>query len=156
MKKSEKIISEFFKPYFKKHPQMYSIWFSIYNVDNDVYLSEEDCGINGFHCDELCDEKMYDSSCKIQDVISSLMESKVDVANVIEDLQKLVLKLQKEAKESNPLRKVMDDVWNDRNSEKLNKKVVKHLAIEIPWRYVECCHCDVNRDGSVKIHEFKR
>ena len=84
------------------------------------------------------------------------MESKVDVANVIEDLQKLVLKLQKEAKESDPLRKVMNDVWNDRNSEKLTKKVEKHLAIEIPWRYVECCHCDVNRDGSVKIEEFER
>ena len=155
MKKSEKIISEFFKPYFEKYPQMDSIWFGIYDFNDNVYLDEEDCGINGLHYDDLRDEKMIDSSDKIQDAIFSLMESKVDVANVIEDLQKLVLKLQKDADDSNPLNKALDDIWSTQNKEKLTKKVAKHLAKEIPWKYVKWCQCDVNRDGSVKIEEYQ-
>ena len=156
MTKSEKIISEFFKPYFEKHPQMNSIWFLIYDLENGIYLADEDCGINELRWDELSDEKMYDSSYKIQDAIENLEESKCDVANVIEDLQKLILKLQKDADDSNPLNKIMDDVWIDENREKLTKKVVKHLAKEIPWKYVDWCQCNVNRDGSVKIEEFER
>ena len=74
---------------------------------------------------------------------------------MIEDLQKLILKLQKDADDSNPLNKIMDDVWSDENREKLTKKVVKHLAKEIPWKYVDWCQCNVNRDGSVKIEEFE-
>ena len=156
MTKSEKIISEFFKPYFEKHPQMNSIWFLIYDLENGIYLADEDSGINELRRDELSDEKMYDSSYKIQDAIKYLKESKCDVANVIEDLQKLILKLQKDADDSNPLNKIMDDVWIDENREKLTKKVVKHLAKEIPWKYVDWCQCNVNRDGSVKIEEFER
>ena len=156
MTKSEKIISEFFKPYFEKHPQMNSIWFLIYDLENGIYLADEDCGINELRWDELSDQKMYDSSYKIQDAIENLEESKCDVANVIEELQKLILKLQKDADDSNPLNKIMDDVWNDENREKLTKKVVKHLAKEIPWKYVDWCQCNVNRDGSVKIEEFER
>ena len=156
MTKSEKIISEFFKPYFEKHPQMNSIWFLIYDLENGIYLADEDCGINELRWDELSDEKMYDSSYKIQDAIENLEESKCDVANVIEELQKLILKLQKDADDSNPLNKIMDDVWIDENREKLTKKVVKHLAKEIPWKYVDWCQCNVNRDGSVKIEEFER
>ena len=156
MTKSEKIISEFFKPYFEKHPQMNSIWFLIYDLENGIYLADEDSGINELRWDELSDEKMYDSSYKIQDAIKYLKESKCDVANVIEDLQKLILKLQKDADDSNPLNKIMDDVWSDENREKLTKKVVKHLAKEIPWKYVDWCQCNVNRDGSVKIEEFER
>ena len=155
MTKSEKIISEFFKPYFEKHPQMNSIWFLIYDLENGIYLADEDSGINELRRDELSDEKMYDSSYKIQDAIENLEESKCDVANVIEDLQKLILKLQKDADDSNPLNKIMDDVWSDENREKLTKKVVKHLAKEIPWKYVDWCQCNVNRDGSVKIEEFE-
>ena len=155
MKKSEKIISEFFKPYFEKYPQMNSIWFLIHDLENGIYLADEDSGINELRRDELSDEKMYDSSYKIQDAIENLEESKCDVANVIEDLQKLILKLQKDADDSNPLNKIMDDVWNDENREKLTKKVVKHLAKEIPWKYVDWCQCNVNRDGSVKIEEFE-
>lgn len=156
MKKSEKIISEFFKPYFEKYPQMDSIWFGIYDFNDNVYLYEEDYGINGLHYDDLRDKKMIDSSDKIQDAIFSLMQSKCDVANVIEDLQKLVLKLRKDAEDSNPLRKVLDDVWNDDIIEKLTKKVSKHLAKEIPWKYVKWCQCNVSRDGSVKIDEYQR
>jgi uncharacterized membrane-anchored protein YjiN (DUF445 family) len=156
MKKSEKIISEFFKPYFEKYPQMDSIWFLIYDLEDGIYLADEDYGINELRWDELSDEKMYDSSYKIQDAIENLKESKCDVANVIEDLQKLILKLQKDADDSNPLNKIMDDVWSDENREKLTKKVAKHLAKEIPWKYVKWCQCDVNRDGSVKIEEFER
>ena len=156
MTKSEKIISEFFKPYFEKHPQMNSIWFLIYDLENGIYLADEDCGINELRWDELSDQKMYDSSYKIQDAIENLEESKCDVANVIEELQKLILKLQKDADDSNPLNKIMDDVWSDENREKLTKKVVKHLAKEIPWKYVDWCQCNVNRDGSVKIEEFER
>ena len=155
MKKSEKIISEFFKPYFEKYPQMNSIWFLIHDLENGIYLADEDSGINELRRDELSDEKMYDSSYKIQDAIENLEESKCDVANVIEDLQKLILKLQKDADDSNPLNKIMDDVWSDENREKLTKKVVKHLAKEIPWKYVDWCQCNVNRDGSVKIEEFE-
>ena len=155
MKKSEKIISEFFKPYFEKYPQMNSIWFLIHDLENGIYLADEDSGINELRRDELSDEKMYDSSYKIQDAIENLEESKCDVANVIEDLQKLILKLQKDADDSNPLNKIMDDVWSDENREKLAKKVVKHLAKEIPWKYVDWCQCNVNRDGSVKIEEFE-
>ena len=156
MKKSEKIISEFFKPYFEKYPQMNSIWFLIHDLENGIYLADEDSGINELIRDELSDEKMYDSSYKIQDAIENLEESKCDVANVIEELQKLILKLQKDADDSNPLNKIMDDVWSDENREKLTKKVVKHLAKEIPWKYVDWCQCNVNRDGSVKIEEFER
>ena len=156
MTKSEKIISEFFKPYFEKYPQMNSIWFLIYDLENGIYLADEDCGINELRWDELSDQKMYDSSYKIQDAIKYLKESKCDVVNVIEELQKLILKLQKDADDSNPLNKIMDDVWNDENREKLTKKVVKHLAKEIPWKYVDWCQCNVNRDGSVKIEEFER
>ena len=156
MTKSEKIISEFFEPYFEKHPQMNSIWFLIYDLENGIYLADEDCGINELRWDELSDQKMYDSSYKIQDAIENLEESKCDVANVIEELQKLILKLQKDADDSNPLNKIMDDVWSDENREKLTKKVVKHLAKEIPWKYVDWCQCNVNRDGSVKIEEFER
>ena len=156
MTKSEKIISEFFKPYFEKHPQMNSIWFLIYDLENGIHLADEDSGINELRRDELSDEKMYDSSYKIQDAIENLEESKCDVANVIEELQKLILKLQKDADDSNPLNKIMDDVWIDENREKLTKKVVKHLAKEIPWKYVDWCQCNVNRDGSVKIEEFER
>ena len=156
MTKSEKIISEFFKPYFEKYPQMDSIFFLIYDLENGIYLANEDCGINELRWDELSDQKMYDSSYKIQDAIKYLKESKCDVANVIEDLQKLILKLQKDADDSNPLNKIMDDVWSDENREKLTKKVVKHLAKEIPWKYVDWCQCNVNRDGSVKIEEFER
>ncbi len=156
MKKSEKIISEFFKSYFEKYPQMDSIWFLIYDLEDGIYLTDEDYGINELRWDELSDQKMYDSSYKIQDAIKYLKESKCDVANVIEDLQKLILKLQKDADDSNPLNKIMDDVWNDENREKLTKKVVKHLAKEIPWKYVDWCQCNVNRDGSVKIEEFER
>ena len=156
MKKSEKIISEFFKPYFEKYPQMNSIWFLIHDLENGIYLADEDSGINELRRDELSDEKMYDSSYKIQDAIENLEESKCDVANVIEDLQKLILKLQKDADDSNPLNKIMDDVWSDENREKLTKKVVKHLAKEIPWKYVDWCQCNVNRDGSVKIEELER
>ena len=155
MTKSEKIISEFFEPYFEKHPQMNSIWFLIHDLENGIYLADEDSGINELRRDELSDEKMYDSSYKIQDAIENLEESKCDVANVIEDLQKLILKLQKDADDSNPLNKIMDDVWSDENREKLTKKVVKHLAKEIPWKYVDWCQCNVNRDGSVKIEEFE-
>ena len=156
MKKSEKIISEFFKPYFEKYPQMNSIWFLIHDLENGIYLADEDSGINELRRDELSDEKMYDSSYKIQDAIKYLKESKCDVVNVIEELQKLILKLQKDADDSNPLNKIMDDVWSDENREKLTKKVVKHLAKEIPWKYVDWCQCNVNRDGSVKIEEFER
>ena len=156
MKKSEKIISEFFKPYFEKYPQMNSIWFLIHDLENGIYLADEDCGINELRWDELSDQKMYDSSYKIQDAIKYLKESKCDVANVIEELQKLILKLQKDADDSNPLNKIMDDVWSDENREKLTKKVVKHLAKEIPWKYVDWCQCNVNRDGSVKIEELER
>ena len=156
MTKSEKIISEFFKPYFEKYPQMDSIFFLIYDLENGIYLANEDCGINELRWDELSDQKMYDSSYKIQDAIENLEESKCDVANVIEDLQKLILKLQKDADDSNPLNKIMDDVWSDENREKLTKKVVKHLAKEIPWKYVDWCQCNVNRDGSVKIEELER
>ena len=156
MTKSEKIISEFFKPYFEKYPQMNSIWFLIHDLENGIYLADEDSGINELRRDELSDEKMYDSSYKIQDAIENLEESKCDVANVIEELQKLILKLQKDADDSNPLNKIMDDVWSDENREKLTKKVVKHLAKEIPWKYVDWCQCNVNRDGSVKIEEFER
>ena len=156
MKKSEKIISEFFKPYFEKYPQMNSIWFLIHDLENGIYLADEDSGINELRRDELSDEKMYDSSYKIQDAIENLEESKCDVANVIEELQKLILKLQKDADDSNPLNKIMDDVWSDENREKLTKKVVKHLAKEIPWKYVDWCQCNVNRDGSVKIEELER
>ena len=156
MTKSEKIISEFFKPYFEKYPQMDSIFFLIYDLENGIYLANEDCGINELRWDELSDQKMYDSSYKIQDAIKYLKESKCDVVNVIEELQKLILKLQKDADDSNPLNKIMDDVWSDENREKLTKKVVKHLAKEIPWKYVDWCQCNVNRDGSVKIEEFER
>ena len=156
MTKSEKIISEFFKPYFEKYPQMDSIFFLIYDLENGIYLANEDCGINELRWDELSDQKMCDSSDKIQDAIENLKESKCDVANVIEDLQKLILKLRKDANDSNPLNKIMDDVWSDENREKLTKKVVKHLAKEIPWKYVDWCQCNVNRDGSVKIEEFER
>ena len=156
MKKSEKIISEFFKPYFEKYPQMNSIWFLIHDLENGIHLADEDSGINELRRDELSDEKMYDSSYKIQDAIENLEESKCDVANVIEELQKLILKLQKDADDSNPLNKIMDDVWSDENREKLTKKVVKHLAKEIPWKYVDWCQCNVNRDGSVKIEELER
>ena len=156
MTKSEKIISEFFKPYFEKYPQMNSIWFLIHDLENGIYLADEDSGINELRRDELSDEKMYDSSYKIQDAIKYLKESKCDVVNVIEELQKLILKLQKDADDSNPLNKIMDDVWSDENREKLTKKVVKHLAKEIPWKYVDWCQCNVNRDGSVKIEEFER
>ena len=156
MKKSEKIISEFFKPYFEKYPQMNSIWFLIHDLENGIYLADEDSGINELRRDELSDKKMYDSSYKIQDAIKYLKESKCDVVNVIEELQKLILKLQKDADDSNPLNKIMDDVWSDENREKLTKKVVKHLAKEIPWKYVDWCQCNVNRDGSVKIEEFER
>ena len=156
MKKSEKIISEFFKPYFEKYPQMNSIWFLIHDLENGIYLADEDCGINELRWDELSDQKMYDSSYKIQDAIKYLKESKCDVVNVIEELQKLILKLQKDADDSNPLNKIMDDVWSDENREKLTKKVVKHLAKEIPWKYVDWCQCNVNRDGSVKIEELER
>ncbi len=135
---------------------MNSIWFLIHDLENGIYLANEDCGINELRWDELSDQKMYDSSYKIQDAIKYLKESKCDVANVIEDLQKLILKLQKDADDSNPLNKIMDDVWNDENREKLTKKVVKHLAKEIPWKYVDWCQCNVNRDGSVKIEEFER
>jgi uncharacterized membrane-anchored protein YjiN (DUF445 family) len=135
---------------------MNSIWFLIYDLENGIYLADEDSGINELRRDELSDEKMYDSSYKIQDAIENLEESKCDVANVIEDLQKLILKLQKDADDSNPLNKIMDDVWSDENREKLTKKVVKHLAKEIPWKYVDWCQCNVNRDGSVKIEEFER
>ena len=155
MTKSEKIISEFFEPYFEKHPQMNSIWFLIHDLENRIYLANEDCGINELRWDELSDQKMYDSSDKIQDAIENLEESKCDVANVIEDLQKLILKLQKDADDSNPLNKIMDDVWSDENREKLTKKVVKHLAKEIPWKYVDWCQCNVNRDGSVQIEELE-
>lgn len=156
MTKSEKIISEFFKPYFEKHPQMDSIFFLIYELEDGIYLADEDCGINELRWDELSDQKMYDSSYKIQDAIKNLEKSKCDVANVIEDLQKLILKLQKDADDSNPLNKIMDDVWSDENREKLTKKVAKHLAKEIPWKYVDWCQCNANRDGSVKIEEFER
>ena len=135
---------------------MNSIWFLIYDLENGIYLADEDCGINELRWDELSDQKMYDSSYKIQDAIKYLKESKCDVVNVIEELQKLILKLQKDADDSNPLNKIMDDVWNDENREKLTKKVVKHLAKEIPWKYVDWCQCNVNRDGSVKIEEFER
>lgn len=154
MTKSKKIISEFFKPYFKKYPQMEDIWFLIYYFDDSIHLADEDCGINGVRWDELSDEKMCASSCKIQNAIESLKESKVDVANIIEDLDKLVLKLQKEADDSNPLNEVINNVWNEDSREKLTKKVAKHLAKEIPWRYVRYCRCDVNEDGSVEIEEF--
>ena len=135
---------------------MDSIFFLIYDLENGIYLANEDCGINELRWDELSDQKMYDSSYKIQDAIKYLKESKCDVVNVIEELQKLILKLQKDADDSNPLNKIMDDVWSDENREKLTKKVVKHLAKEIPWKYVDWCQCNVNRDGSVKIEEFER
>ena len=155
MKKSEKIISEFFKPYFEKYPQMDSIFFLIYDLEDGIYLADEDGGINELRWDELSDQKMYAASFKIKDAIKNLKESKVDVANVIEDLQKLILKLQKDADDSNPLNKALDDIWSTQNKEKLTKKVAKHLAKEIPWKYVDWCQCDVNRDGSVKIEEYQ-
>jgi hypothetical protein len=84
-----------------------------------------------------------------------LKESKVDVVNVIADLEKLVIKLQKDADDSNPLNKVLDDVLNEKNKNELTKKVKKHLKKEIPWKYVNWCHCQVNRNGSVEIEEYQ-
>jgi uncharacterized membrane-anchored protein YjiN (DUF445 family) len=156
MTKSEKIISEFFKPYFEKHSELNSIWFLIYDLEDGIYLADEDCGINGLRWDELSDEKMNDSSYKIQDAIEILKESKVDVSTIIEDLNKLVIKLQKDADDSNPLNKIMEDVWNNDVREKLSKKVIKHLSKEIPWKYVDWCQCNVNRDGGVEIEEHQR
>lgn len=152
--KSQKIISAFFKPYFDKHPKLESIWFLIYDLDDGIYLADEDNGINGFRWDELSDEKLYESSYKIQDAIKLLKESEVDVKNVISDLQKLVVKLQKDADDSNPLNKIMEDVWNEKTRKELTKKVKKHLEKEIPWKYVNWCQCNVNRDGSVEIEEY--
>lgn len=146
--KSEKIISEFFKPYFKKHPQLDSIWFLIYDLDDGIY----DCGVNGLRRDELSDQKMYDSSYKIQDAIELLEDSTVDVTHVIAELKTIVSKLQSDADDCNPLNKIMDDVWNDDVRNKLSKKVVNHLSKEIPWKYVDWCHCNVNRDGSVDMN----
>jgi len=154
-KNSEKIISDFFKPYFKKHPKLESIWFLIYDLDDGIYLADEDIGINDLRWDELSDEKLYESSYKIQDAIRYLKESKVDVVNVIADLEKLVIKLQKDADDSNPLNKVLDDVLNEKNKNELTKKVKKHLKKEIPWKYVNWCHCQVNRNGSVEIEEYQ-
>jgi allophanate hydrolase subunit 1 len=104
----------------------------------------------------LSDEKLYESSYKIQDAIRYLKESKVDVVNVIADLEKLVIKLQKDADDSNPLNKVLDDVLNEKNRKALTKKVKKHLEKEIPWKYVDWCQCYVKRDGTVKIEEYQR
>ena len=87
MKKSEKIISEFFKPYFEKHPSMESLFFLIYNSNDVIYLAEEDCGINGSRWDELSDQKMYESSFAIQKAIEYLEESKVDALDIIEQLK---------------------------------------------------------------------
>lgn len=154
MTKSEKIISEFFKPHFKKYPELDSFWFLIHDINGDIYLADEDCGINGIRRDELSDEKMYDSSYKIQDAIRLLRESEQKLDDTITELEKLVVKLQKDADDSNPLNKLIDDIWNDEIRAVLTKKVTKHLEKQIPWKYVNYCHCLVNKDGSVEIEEF--
>jgi len=154
-KNSEKIISEFFKPYFEKYPLMESIWFSIYDLNNEIYLADEDCGINEFRRDELSDDKIDESSYKIRDAIQLLKESKVDVTNIITDLEKLGDKLQTDSRNSNPLNDIIDDVWCEKNKNELTKKVKKHLKKEIPWKYVNWCHCEVDRNGSVEIEEYQ-
>jgi len=151
MTKSEKIISEFFKPYFKKYPELNSIWFIIHNMDGDIHLEDEDCGINGFSMDELSNEKMYDASYKIQDAIRLLRDSRQKLDNTITELEKLVGKLQKDAGDSNPLNKLKDDVWNGEIRRVLTKKVDKHLKKEISWKHVNYCHCLVGKDGIAEI-----
>ena len=155
-KNSERIISEFFKPYFEKYTLMESIWFSIYDMGDEICLADDDCGINEFRGEELSDDKMDQSSYKIQCAIQQLIESKVDLTNIITDLEKVVDKLQKDSRNSNPLNNIFDDVWCEKNINKLTKKVEKHLKKEIPWKYIDWCICKVNRDGSVEIEEYQR
>ena len=154
MTKSEKIISKFFKPYFEKYPELKSIWFIIHNMDGDIYLADEDYGINGFGWDELSDKKIYDSSYKIQDAIRLLRDSGQKLDNTITELEKLVGKLQKDADDSNQLIKLMDCVWNDEIRKVLTKKAAKHLKKEISWKYVNECHCLVGNDGITEIDEY--
>jgi hypothetical protein len=158
MKQSEKIIAEFFKPYFDKYPELNSLFFLIYHDSdgNNVYFAEEDCGINDLRWDELSDDNLYESSYKIQEAIKLLEKTNVDVQTIIGDLQKLVTKLQLDADGSNPLNKTLEETWNDKTRKALNKKVAKYLRKEIPWKYVDWCQCTVNRDGSVEIEEFQR
>jgi hypothetical protein len=125
MKKSEKIILEFFKPYFIKYAEIDSIWFLIYNFNDKIILADEDYGINGFRWDELSNKILLDSSCKIKDAIDCLKQSKVNISNIVNKLEKVFAKTQKDAYDSNPLNKILDDVWNDKNRFSLNKKAFK-------------------------------
>ena len=155
--KSEKIIREFFKPYFEKYPEMEDIWFLIYDFDDGIYLAEEDSGINGKRWDELSDDKLYETSYQIQKAVDILKESKIPIPmpNIINELEKIWNKLQKDADDSNPLNKVLDDVWSDENRKALTKKVKKYLEKEIAWKYVDYCQCTVTRTGTVKIDEHQ-
>lgn len=153
--KSKTIISKFFKPYFDKHPELNSLWFLIHDFDDGLYLAEEDAGVNGRRWDELRDEKMDNASDKIHNAINLIKESGVEATIIINELEKIVNKLHEDSYNSNPLNKIMDDVWNDKNRSELTKKVTKHLEKEIPWRYVDWCECTVHRDGTVEIDEHE-
>ena len=155
MTKSEKIISEFFKPHFEKYPELESLWFLIYDFDDGIYLADEDCGINGHRHDDLSDDTLEESSYKIQNAIKILEESKVDVGNIIVELNGIVNKLQTDAWNSNPLNEILENVWGENTRAELTKKVAKSLSKEIPWKYVDWCQCDVTRT-SVSIEEFQR
>lgn len=155
MSKAEKIISEFFKSYFKKYPSFESLFFLIYNFDSGIYLADEDCRINGQRWDELSDDELYESSYKIEKAIESLRESKVDTGKIISELENIVVKLRKESDDSNPLNKIFEDVWSKGNQRALTKKVKKLLEKEIPWKYVSYCECTVKRDGTVEIEDIE-
>lgn len=153
--KTQQIISNFFKPYFEKYPEMNSLWFLIYNFEDGIYLDDADCGINGSRRDDLDDPKLMDASFKIQDAISILNKTQMVDSQIINELESLWRKLQEKAADSNPLNKIIDDVWGDENREKLTQKIAKRLSKEIPWKYVDWCQCDVKRDGTVNIEEYE-
>lgn len=154
--KSKQIISNFFQKYFKKYPEIDSFWFLIYNNGNEKFrLADEDVGINDLRWDELSDRSTYESSYKIQEAIEKLNESSVKNLDDIKNKLTLIWQnLQKQAYDNNPLNKVLEDIWSDKNREKLTKKVKKSLEKEILWKYVSWCKCTVKKDGNVDIKEF--
>lgn len=154
--KSKQIIADFFKKYFLKYSEIDSFYFIIYNDGNGKFrLADEDIGVNDLRLDELSDRSMYDSSYKIQDAIQELEKSNVKNLDDIKNKLTLIWKeLQQRAYDSNPLNKIIEEIWSDKNREELNKKIKKSLEEEIPWKYVNWCKCTVKKDGNINIEEF--
>lgn len=144
-----KIIKHFDK-YFKKYSILDSIGFFVTSYE-DFYIATEDGYLNKISWQDFSD---FSPIHKLNDVINRLNEVESNsIKLIIQKLEKITIKLQKEIYNQNPLNSIYDDIFNEINFKKLLNKIKSNIEKDYNWNYIDCIFITISKNGHIDVQE---